>query len=95
MSQQHKAASALNKAQQEHDASIADEESAEKALSVSVYYRSPHTRTYFVLQINRQHEARLEQDLGQRRATMDEFQRRKDVNDVRASPPRCLSNSVY
>ena len=34
------------------------------------------------VQLKRQHQQRLEQDLQKRRSTMDEFQHRKDVNDV-------------
>lgn len=64
-------------------------QNAEKTLEVSVlslfhYDDAAHSPPPpYPTQLKRQYQKRLEDDLEKRRANADEFQHRKDVNDVR------------
>ncbi|KAJ3543695.1 hypothetical protein NM688_g5832 [Phlebia brevispora] len=70
---EYKEATALNKAQHQHETSVTEQQTADKTLD-----------------LRREHEARLEQDLQQRRSTFDDLQHRKDVNDA-SYPPDALN----
>ncbi|KAH9894369.1 hypothetical protein C8Q73DRAFT_836312 [Cubamyces lactineus] len=86
--QEHKAAKALNRAAHSHDSAVSNEQNAEKTVERGLTLPSP-TRPHTSLttaspllpQIKKQHEARLEKDLEQKRRQLDELQQRKAHND--------------
>ncbi|KAF7790095.1 hypothetical protein EIP86_001045 [Pleurotus ostreatoroseus] len=76
---------AADKAQHALDNAIEKEHKAATALNRAQHQHqtsiSEHQNAEKTLELKRQHQARLEQDLQQRRSTMEDFQHRKDTND--------------
>ncbi|KAI0770742.1 hypothetical protein BC629DRAFT_1595691 [Irpex lacteus] len=80
-----KAIKSTDKAQHNVDKSVNNEHKRASALNKAEHQHeaaiAAQQNAEKTLGLKRQHQQRLEQDLQQRRATLDDFQHRKDVND--------------
>ncbi|PSR73469.1 hypothetical protein PHLCEN_2v10761 [Hermanssonia centrifuga] len=80
-----RAMKSADKAQHNLDKAVAQEHKAATALNQAQHKHdaaiADEQTGEKTLDLKRQHQARLEKDLQQRRATMEDFQHRKDIND--------------
>ena len=90
----------MNNAQRLHESAVADEQNAEKTLTVrrpsqhSSLRTANSSHTPLLLQLKRQYQQKLEDELQKRKASVNDFQHRKDVNDVSRASTLIPSLSV-